>query len=188
MLVGQISIWVQQTVQFTPLVLEQTPVQSNLLWGEFSAFSVPRTNHYNSAFFIPLGTHHWCVSRGSMEWEVYLTLQLITIRPNQTPTLDLLILSSTSCPLSYMWLLQVLVNVYPLRELDRRRVPFAGQKTPCAFCSGVVSAWCHLLRKSDVWPVDPLTFSKKNPSRAIPRSTYIHPRSLVKIRQRTSEE
>ena len=31
---------------------------------------------------------------------------------------------------------------------------------------------------------DPLTFSKKNPSRAIPRSTYIHPPSLVKIRQR----
>ena len=38
------------------------------------------------------------------------------------------------------------------------------------------------------WPVEPLTFSKKNPSRAIPRSTYIHPQSLVKIGQRTSEE
>ena len=38
------------------------------------------------------------------------------------------------------------------------------------------------------WPVDPLTFSKKNPSRAIPRSTYIHPPSLAKIGQRTSEE
>ena len=29
----------------------------------------------------------------------------------------------------------------------RRR---ARQKTPCAFCSGVVSAWCRLLQKSDV--------------------------------------
>ena len=58
-------------------------------------------------------------------------------------------------------------------------MPFAGQKTPCAFCSGVVSAWCRLLWKSDIWPVDPLTFSKKNPSRAIPRSTYIHPPSLA---------
>ena len=29
----------------------------------------------------------------------------------------------------------------------RRR---ARQKTPCAFCSSVVSAWCRLLRKSDV--------------------------------------
>ena len=38
------------------------------------------------------------------------------------------------------------------------------------------------------WPVDPLTFSKKNPSRANGRSTYIHPAGLAKIRQRTSEE
>ena len=57
----------------------------------------------------------------------------------------------------------------------RRRWPFA-------------VVWSGLLQKSDVWPVDPLTFSKKNPSRAIPRSTYIHPPSLAKIRQRTSEE
>ena len=32
------------------------------------------------------------------------------------------------------------------------------------------------------------SMTKKNPSRAIPRSTYIHPPSLAKIRQRTSEE
>ena len=38
------------------------------------------------------------------------------------------------------------------------------------------------------WPVDLLTFSKKSPSRANGRSTYIHPPSLAKIRQRTSEE
>ena len=45
----------------------------------------------------------------------------------------------------------------------RRR---ARQKTPCAFCSSVVSAWCRLLRKSDVWLVDPLTrwpFQKRTP-------------------------
>ena len=34
------------------------------------------------------------------------------------------------------------------------------------------------------WPVEPLTFSKKNPSRANGRSTHIHPPSLAKIRQR----
>ena len=38
------------------------------------------------------------------------------------------------------------------------------------------------------WPVDPLTFSKKNPSRANGKSTYIHPPSLAKISQRTLEE
>ena len=57
----------------------------------------------------------------------------------------------------------------------RRR---ARQKTPCAFCSGVVSAWCRLLRKSDVWPIDPLTrwpFQKRTPQgqfRSPP--TYTH--------------
>ena len=35
---------------------------------------------------------------------------------------------------------------------------------------------------------DPLTFSKKNPSGANGRSTYIQPPSLAKIGQRTSEE
>ena len=50
----------------------------------------------------------------------------------------------------YYIILYVLVK-YPLRELDsRRRVPFAGH----AFCSGVVSAWCRLLGKSDVWPIE----------------------------------
>ena len=57
-------------------------------------------------------------------------------------------------------------KVYPLRPTSlrerRHRVPFARH---------VVSAWClllsyniasaHLLRKSDLWPVDLLTFSKR---------------------------
>ena len=81
--------------------------------------------------------------------------------------------------------------------ITKKYYPSSEQKTPCAFCRGVVSdcpAWCRLLSYkwpvdlSTCWPVDPLTFSKKNPSRAIPRSTYIHPPSLAKIRQRTSEE
>ena len=41
------------------------------------------------------------------------------------------------------------------------------------------------------WPVDPSSrwpFRKRTPARAIPRSTYIHPPSLAKIGQRTSEE
>ena len=89
---------------------------------------------------------------------------------------------------------------YTLRASKRRRVLSAVvwrepgvvcYHTPCAFCSGVAWAWrIYNIVKVKVtrWPVDPLTFSKKNPSRAIPRSTYIHPLSLPKIRQRTSEE
>ena len=82
---------------------------------------------------------------------------------------------SNVCEIKYyceikLLLLHVLVNIpfEGIRLLDavclllgkRRR---ALQKTPCAFCSGVVSAWCCLLRQSDVWPVDPLTFSKRTP-------------------------
>ena len=53
-------------------------------------------------------------------------------------------------------------------------------------CSCVVWGWfLYNIVESES---DPLTFSKKNPSRAIPRSTYTHPPSLAKIRQRTFEE
>ena len=45
----------------------------------------------------------------------------------------------------------------------RRRVPFAAVwSQPGVVCSEKVT-------------FDPLTFSKKNPARAVPRSTYIHP-------------
>ena len=78
--------------------------------------------------------------------------------------------------------LLVNIPVKGIRLLDaamlgkRRRVPFvAVWSQPGVVCSEKVT-------------FDPLTFSKKNPSRAIPRSTYIHPPSLAKIRQRTSEE
>ena len=49
------------------LVLEHTHLQSHLLGGEFSTFSAAIASCYNSAFFVPPGTHHYWVDRGSME-------------------------------------------------------------------------------------------------------------------------
>ena len=60
-----ISHRVQQTSQFTPLVLELSLVRSHLLWGEFSAFSAAIAIH-NSPLFVPPGTHHCWVNRGGM--------------------------------------------------------------------------------------------------------------------------
>ena len=39
------SLWVQQTIQFTPLVLELSLIHSHLLWGEFSTFSTTNASH-----------------------------------------------------------------------------------------------------------------------------------------------
>ena len=44
------SLWVQQTLQFTPLVLELSLIRSHLLWGEFSAFSAADAIHNFSNF------------------------------------------------------------------------------------------------------------------------------------------
>ena len=44
------SPWVQQTLQFTPLVLELSLIQSHLLWGEFSTFSAADAIHNISNF------------------------------------------------------------------------------------------------------------------------------------------
>ena len=63
-----ISHRVQQTSQFTPLVLELSLVQSHLLWGEFSAFSAAIAIH-NSPLFVPPGTLHCWVDRGGMIWK-----------------------------------------------------------------------------------------------------------------------
>ena len=49
-----ISHRVQQTLQFTPLVLELSLVQSHLLWGEFSTISAAIAIH-NSPLFVPPG-------------------------------------------------------------------------------------------------------------------------------------
>ena len=60
--------WVQQTRQFTPLVLELSLIRSHLLWGEFSVFSAANAIH-NSSFLVPPGTYHCWVERGGMIWE-----------------------------------------------------------------------------------------------------------------------
>ena len=44
------SPWVQQTLQFTPLVLELSLIRSHLLRGEFSAFSAADVIHNFSNF------------------------------------------------------------------------------------------------------------------------------------------
>ena len=49
-----ISLWVQQTSQFIPLVLELSLIRSHLLWGELSVFSAANSIH-NSSFFVPPG-------------------------------------------------------------------------------------------------------------------------------------
>ena len=63
-----ISPWVQQTSQFTPLVLELSLIQSRLLWGEFSV--CPLCCSYSQSvqisFLVPPGTHHCWVNRGGM--------------------------------------------------------------------------------------------------------------------------
>ena len=66
-------VWYQnefshQTSQFTSLVLKLCLVQFHLLWGEFSAFSVPIAIH-NSPLFVPPGTHLCWVDRGGMVWK-----------------------------------------------------------------------------------------------------------------------
>ena len=56
----------------TLLVLENTLLQSHLLWGEFSMFSAARANHYNSTLFVPPGTHCWWMDRDSLVCKVCL--------------------------------------------------------------------------------------------------------------------
>ena len=63
--------WVQQTLQFTPLVLEFFLIQSHLLWGEFSicALCCSCSQSLQLSFLVPPGTHHCWVDRGSVIWE-----------------------------------------------------------------------------------------------------------------------
>ena len=60
-------------------------------------------------FFIPPGTHHCWVGRGSMEQEVCPTLLHMTSSGNRTP--NLLILSPTPYPLGHMFP-QTYIQVY----------------------------------------------------------------------------
>ena len=81
--------------------------------------------------------------------------------------------------------------VVDMHHSKRRRIRLCCLPSKRRRCSCVVWGWSLyniVESESDPLTLDPLTFSKKNPSRAIPRSTYIHPPSLAKIRQRTSEE
>ena len=76
--------------------------------------------------------------------------------------------------------------VVDMHHSKRRRIGLCCLVSKRCRCRCVVWGWSlYNIVESES---DPLTFSKKNPSRAIPRSTYIHPPSLAKISQRTSEE
>ena len=68
----------------------------------------------------------------------------------------------------------------------RCRIRLCSRKAKGAFCSCV--AWGWRIYNIVEGESDLLTFSRKNPSRANGRSTYVHPPSLAKIRQRTSED
>ena len=65
------SPWVQQTSQFTPLVLELSLTQSRLLWGEFSICTLccSYSQSLQFSFLVPPGTHHCWVDRDDIIWE-----------------------------------------------------------------------------------------------------------------------
>ena len=79
----------------------------------------------------------------------------------------------------------------------QQKVPFARIRLLDAVAAKQKAPFAAVWRKAGTYNIvesesDPLTrrpvdLYEKNPSRAIPRSTYIHPPSLAKIRQRTSE-
>ena len=76
--------------------------------------------------------------------------------------------------------------VVDMHHSKRRRIRLCCLPSKRCRCSCVVWGWSlYNIVESES---DPLTFSKKNPSRANGRWTYIHPPSLPKICRRTSEE
>ena len=98
----QISTWIQQTVQFTPLLLEHT-FYSLISSGKNSAFgnfAAAAANHYNLAFLFHQVPYHCWVRRGSVDWEVCPTLLNMTSNFNRTQ--DFLILSPTPYQLGHM--------------------------------------------------------------------------------------
>ena len=112
-----ISHRVQQTSQFTPLVLELSLVQSHLLWGEFSAFSAAIAIH-NSPLFVPPGTHHCWVDRGGMIWKACPTplhmANSVTRAPAVThPSTN----RARRCLTSVIW--RELVRTRPCATVDR---------------------------------------------------------------------
>ena len=73
--------WVQQTLQFTPLVLELFLIQSHLLWGEFSICTLccSYSQSLQFSFLVPPGTHHCWVDRGGVIWEACPTPLHMTV-------------------------------------------------------------------------------------------------------------
>ena len=55
MFIVQISLWVQLTVQFTPMILEHIRLQSHILWGEFSihTFGCSYSQSSQFSFLVP---------------------------------------------------------------------------------------------------------------------------------------
>ena len=73
--------WVQQTLQFMPLVLELFLIQSHLLWGEFSicALCCSYSQSMQFSFLVPPGTHHCWVDRSGVIWEACPTPLHMTV-------------------------------------------------------------------------------------------------------------
>ena len=84
---------VQQTSQFTPLVLELFLTESHLLWGEFSicALSCSYSQSLQFSFLVPPATHHCWVDRGGVIWEAcptppHMTGHVLPLCENCGPT------------------------------------------------------------------------------------------------------
>ena len=90
MFIVLIALWVQQTVQFTPLVLEHTLFYSLISSGDTSALGhspADCSQFLQCRFLIPPGTHHCWVGSCSMEWEICPTFLHMTRSWNRTPDL-----------------------------------------------------------------------------------------------------
>ena len=79
-------------LEFPPVVLEHTPLQSHLLWGEFNIWALCYC--CTQSLIAPPGTHHCWVGRDSMEWEVCPTLLYMTSGINQTSDVESNVLST----------------------------------------------------------------------------------------------
>ena len=125
MFIVQISLWIQQTVQFTPLVSEHTLLRSHSLWEKFSICTLccSCSHSWQFSFLIPPGTHHHWVGRDNTEWEVCLTLLHMSSSRNRT--LDLWSLESHALATwSIDTIYKVFKNPYPLEESFKIDPPF----------------------------------------------------------------
>ena len=67
--------WVQQTAQFTHLILKLPLMQSHLHWGGFSICTLCciYSQYLQVSFLVPLGTNHCWMDRCGMIWEAWPT-------------------------------------------------------------------------------------------------------------------